>query len=94
MLTLRDVKPGTASFQRHARCPWSLRATENGRELTLRNTIRDFADAFPAQLSGQSDARRGTAERRTVRIDRLDEPHMAGLRGIEPSREFLSEGSV
>ncbi|GHJ86547.1 hypothetical protein NliqN6_2949 [Naganishia liquefaciens] len=86
--------PGTAAFQRHARCPWTIRTTEGTRELTLGSTIQDFADAFPLGDARRSSVRGGTAEGRTVRIDRLDEPQMAGIKGIEPSQLLDVENMV
>jgi hypothetical protein len=89
------LKPGTAEFQRYARCPWTI-SPPLGKELTLRSTLRDFAAAFGPtnKLNGEgSEGTRKTAGdgvggQGTVQLDRLDGPHMAGLRDIEPSREF------
>jgi hypothetical protein len=93
---LTSHQPGTAEFQRYARCPWAISA-QSGKELTLRSTLRDFAAAFGGSSKpngeGSEGARKtaveGVGGQATVQLGRLDAPHMVGLRDIEPSRESL-----
>jgi hypothetical protein len=92
------LKPGTAEFQRYARCPWTI-STPSGKDLTLKSPLRDFAAAFGSTSKpngkGSEGTRKTAAEgvgvggQATVQLDRLDAPHMAGLRDIELSRESL-----
>jgi hypothetical protein len=94
---LIPLKPGTAEFQRYARCPWMI-STPSGKELTLKSTLRDFDAAFGSSSKSNGEGPKGTrktavegvgvAGQATVQLDRLDAPHMAGLRDIELSREF------
>lgn len=93
---MSEKQPGTAEFQRYARCPWTISAP-SGKDLTLQSTLRDFAAAFgtanqkgnEGSVSTRKTAGDGLGTQGMVQLDRLDAPHMSGLRDIEPSREYL-----
>lgn len=91
-MTYLSVQPGTALFQRYARCPWEIVVPgPNGKTIVCRDDLSSATKTLSGSLSNPTGTR---GERPAMTLDRTNEPGFEGIVNVEPSRIVALDGIV
>jgi hypothetical protein len=86
-------QPGTALFQRYARCPWTITSTSTHPSITFRSTL-DSASSGLSSPTSSSEITRNHDRLTTMSLDRTDEPGLEGVINVGTSRIWAIQGLV